>query len=62
MAAGAIVSAQVLICEMYNRAERVFTREGVSQPRPSFQDGQVEIPPAAEPELADPEPESEPGK
>jgi|SRR6516165_5980050 hypothetical protein len=62
MAAGGIMSALVLISELYNRAERAFTRECVSQPEPSFEDGQVEIPPAAEPELAAPTPESEPGK
>jgi hypothetical protein len=62
MAAGGIMSALVMISEMYNQAERAFLPEGVSQPGPSFQDGQVEIPPAAEPELAAPAPASEPGK
>ena len=57
-----IMSALVLVSELYNRAEQAFLRGGVSQPEPSFQDGQVEIPPAAEPELAAPTPESEPGK
>jgi hypothetical protein len=57
-----IMSALVLISELYNRAEQAFLRGGVSQPEPSFQDGQVEIPPAAEPELAAPAPASEPGK
>ena len=62
MAAGGIMSALVLISEMYNRAERAFSPEGVSQPGPSFEDGQVEIPPAAVPELAAPALDSEPGK
>jgi hypothetical protein len=62
MAAGGIMSALFLISDMYNRAERAFLPGGVSQPGPSFQDGQVEIPPSAAPELAAPAPESEPGK
>jgi len=57
-----LMSALVLVSDMYNRAERAFLPEGVSPPGPSFQDGQVEIPPAAEPELAAPAPASEPGE
>jgi hypothetical protein len=57
-----IMSALILISELYNRAEQAFIETGGSTPGPSFQDGQVEIPPAAAPELAAPVPESEPGK
>jgi hypothetical protein len=62
MAAGGIMSALVMISEMYNKAERAFLRGHGSQPEPSFEDSQVEILPAAEPALAAPAPESEPGK
>ena len=62
MASACLMSTLVMITELYNRSERAFLRGGVSQPGPSFQDGQVEIPPAAAPELAAPVPESEPGK
>ena len=62
MAAGGIMSALVLISELYNRAERAVLSGAAPQPGPSFQDGQVETPVAAETELAAPAPESEPEK
>jgi hypothetical protein len=57
-----IMSALVLLTELYNRAERAVLRGEPPPPGPSFQDGQVEQLAAAEPELAGPAPGSEPGK
>jgi hypothetical protein len=62
MASACLMSTPVMISELCNRAERAFSREPGSQPAPSFEDGQVEQPPAAEPELAAPALESEPEK
>ena len=62
MAANAITPAQVVLCELYNRAERAFLRAGVSQPGPSFQDGQAEQLAAAEPAPGAAARDPEPGK
>ena len=62
IAAGCILGALVLVSDLYNRAEHAFLRGAELPIAPSFENGQVEIAPAAEPAPAAPTPESEPGK
>jgi hypothetical protein len=62
MAAGGIMSALVMISEMYNKAERAFLRNSDPAPAPSFENGQLERPDSVVPELAAQSPESEVGK
>jgi hypothetical protein len=62
IAAGCILGALVLVSDLYNRAEHAFLRGAELPTAPSLENGQVEIPPAAEPELVASTSESEPGK